>query len=575
MPFAGPRRSRHIAGFLWGLLAVAALWLGQAGQAGGAGIRLTDGSAYGGTFGRFSRISPDGTRVVFTADTAGGEVAALYSVPITGGSPVQLHAGTIVPENYRTGPLGEPTWWYGKSVFEIAPDGGSVIYSAEPSVGSVDLYRAPIAGGPSVHLASLSGAGVDTLAFHVAPDAGHVVFRVNWPGTGDTEQTTTIYSVPAAGGEAPVTLFAAPASGHFLAIGGDPWYISPDSGRVMFADASTLYITDIGGGPVTTLASAGAWYLSRIRFTPDGSRVLFTTFWPPITSHMTSTLYSVGVAGGSPVELVSTLSGPGPAPKGVQNGRVATIGSTAIITACTSSGVTEFRRVAIDTGASTLMGTIPADTERSLFLRAALHDASGAAFEGLDDSEAMSLWYIPFSGEPAVRLTDDIPPAESYPEHVLPYARCLITPDDRTLVYSIPTTNGREVYSVAISGGASVRLDHDPSPGLYVLDSELTPDGRHVLYTVCEPYTGQLGTAYHIKGLYAVDVRGGTPWLLNDPLAPGDFIAWEYQIGPDGTVVYWAGNDETGYDLYASAIPEPASLALLALAGLTLVRRRP
>jgi len=560
---------------LWALLAIGALHLGQGEQAMGAAVQLTDGSAYGGTFGRFSRISPDGTRVVFTADTAGSEVAALYSVPITGGSPVQLHGATVVPENYPTRPLGQPVWSYGKSVFEIAPDGESLIYSAEPSVGSVDLYTAPIAGGPSIHLASLSGADVDTLRFHVAPDAGHVVFRVNWPGTGGAEGTTTIYSVSAAGGESPVTLFAAPASGDVLAIGGKPSYISPDSGRVMFADASTLYITDIGGGPVTTLASVGAWYLSRTRFTPDGSRVLFTASSPPITSVMTSTQYSVGAAGGSPVELVSTWSGPGSAPKGVQDGRVAMIGSTAIVTAHTSSGVTEFNRVAIDTGASTLMGRAPADTERSLFLRGALHDASGGVFEGLDDSEAMSLWYIPFSGEPAVRLTDDIPAAESYPEYVLPYARCRITPDDRTVVYSIPTTDGRELYSVAISGGASVRLSHDPMGGLYVWDEELTPDGRYVIYTVREPDTGQFGRVYHIKEFYAVDVRGGTPWLLNDPLAPGEFIAWDYQIGPDGTVVYWAGNDETGYDLYSSAIPEPATLALLALAGLTLVRRRP
>ncbi|MGB2822793.1 MAG: PEP-CTERM sorting domain-containing protein, partial [Phycisphaerae bacterium] len=287
--------------------------------------------------------------------------------------------------------------------------------------------------------------------------------------------------------------------------------------------------------------------------------------------------YSVGVAGGSAVQLVSTWSGPGPAPKGVQNGRVATIGSTDIVTAHTSSGVTEFHRVAIDTGASTLMGSVPADTERSLFLRAALHDASGAVFQGLDDSEAMSLWYIPFSGGPALRLTEDMPAVESYPEeYILPhFARCLITPDDRTLVYSIPATDGRELYSVPMSGGASVRLDHDPIAGLSVFEEELTPDGLYVVYSVGE-YTGDRGLGNHIKELYAVGVHGGTPWLLNDPLASGQFIAGDYQIGPDGTVVYWAGNDETGYDLYSSAIPEPATLLLIcgAAAPVLLKRRR-
>lgn len=42
----------------------------------------------------------------------------------------------------------------------------------------------------------------------------------------------------------------------------------------------------------------------------------------------------------------------------------------------------------------------------------------------------------------------------------------------------------------------------------------------------------------------------------------------------NGTVVYWAGNEDSGYDLYAASVPEPASMGLLALAGAAMLGRR-
>jgi len=581
-PAACPSRPTRVGGIrrvLWGVLAGGALWIGQGTPAIGAAVKLTDGSAYGGTLGRLCRISPDGTRVVFTADTPAGEVAAVYSVPIAGGSMVQLHGGTVVPENYPMGPMGKPAWVFGKSLFDITADGQSVIYSAEPSVGSVDLYRAPIAGGASVRLASLSGDDVRTLRFYVAPDVGHVVYRVDsGGGKSGAPETVAIHSVLAAGGQPPVTLIDVPLAEGYFAGGEASSPISPDGSRVIFQNGDTLYLMDVGGGPVTTLASVYPKSITGSYFTPDGSRILFTSNSPPLTSHRHRTSYSISVAGGEPVKLLSQYYGPGPTPKGVRSGRVTTVGSTHIITASTSSGVTQFHRVALDTGASTLMGTVTTGTERSLHQRAVLHDASGAVYVGVDDSDASSLWYVPFSDGMPIRLTDDMPPAGSYPPDpvpsIPPTIPCLITPDDRTVVYGAPTVDGRELYSVAITGGASVRLDHHPGAGTYILDYELTPDGEYVVYSVGEPYTGDLGLAYHLKELYAVDVCGGTPWLLSHPLTDEQSIAGDYQIGPDGTVVYWAGNDETGYELHSSAIPEPATLGLLALAGMTLIRRR-
>jgi len=574
-----------MAGLLWAALAAGALWLGPGALATAGGIKLTDESARAATRGHSIQISPDGTRVVFTADSAAGDRAALYSVPITGGPMVQLHGGTGVPGNYKygeTGYDGIPAWLC-RQVFQITPDGESVVYGAEPSIGSVDLYKAPIAGGPSVQLASLSLHNFNTLRFSVAPDGAHVVYRMEESApSADTPGSITVYSVPAAGGEPPVTLFDGlvwQGNSYFDRTG---FPISPDSSRAIFAHDGALYVADLGGGPVTTLASVGPDHISDAWYTPDGSRILFGTRAPP-NSGSREALYSVGVAGGTPVLLVSQSIGLGYDPKGGPNGYVTTIGGTDVITAHTSAGVTEFRRVAIDTGASTLMGTVTTGTDRWLQKRAFLHDATGTVYLGVDDVDTTSLWYISFSGGEPVRLMDDTPDAGSYRQYVRPDdIRCWITPDDQTLVYSVPTTDGRELYSVALAGAASVRLDHDPPAGMRIEGYQLMPDGQYAIYSVCQDDVDGSGSGR--VALYAVDVHGGTPWLLTDPPAPGRFIVpgtFAYEqgtnvdaIAPDGTVLYWVGNDDTGYDLYASAVPEPATLGLLALAGMTLVGRR-
>lgn len=570
--FSMGRRWVRMAG--WCALAVGGLWLGQCGQEARAGVRLTDGTQHGGAFARFCQISPDGTRVVFSADTPDGQTAALYSVPIGGGAVTQIHGGTVLEENYLIRPGLGHFWMYGKRLFEITPDGQSVVYSAEPSTGVVDLYRAPIAGGSSIHLASLSGDDVISFGFYVSPDSGRAVFHMDPTSLSGTPGTTTVYSVPTAGGQSAVTLYEVGSSVSVGSVNGRFPPISPDSSRVIFANGGTLSVTGIDGGAVTALATLGTTFVGNCEFTPDGSHILFSTSSPPITDYTTSTTHSVGVAGGPVVELLSIGSGPGPAPKGVWDGRVATIGSAAIITAHTDAGVTEFRRVAIADGASTVMGTVPADTERVLYQRAVLHDASGAVYQGLDDSQASSLWYIPFAGGTPLRLTDDVAKADSYPELVSPLAAsCLLTPDDQIAVYTSATADGYELYSVALAGGASVRLDHGPAAGTYLYDFDLTPDGQYAIYTVCDPPGMTIPSTFHLRGIYAVDVHGGPAWRVNHLLDEGQYIGG-YEVAPDGTVVYWAGSDEAGYELYSQPIPEPATLCLLAPAVLGLLARR-
>jgi len=180
-------------GFLFaavGAFLVAASCCGQA-QAAGA-VKLTDGTLRPADLflGYRMLISPDGTCVVFTADTAVGETTALFSVPIAGGPLVQLSSSTIDPANYPNG------LWSGKKVFEITPDGQSVVFSSEPSVGNVNLYSVPICGGNPGLLKSFAGDEVGTFSFLISPDSTRVVYGLGFEEDAVGARRTVIYSSP-------------------------------------------------------------------------------------------------------------------------------------------------------------------------------------------------------------------------------------------------------------------------------------------------------------------------------------------------------------------------------------------
>ena len=59
-------------------------------------------------------ISPNSKHVVYRADQDTDEVLEIYSVPITGGTPVKLN-GSLVPG-------GDTSW------FELSPDSSRVVY---------------------------------------------------------------------------------------------------------------------------------------------------------------------------------------------------------------------------------------------------------------------------------------------------------------------------------------------------------------------------------------------------------------------------------------------------------------
>jgi Tol biopolymer transport system component len=145
---------------------------------GGAAVRLHDRSTDGGDVLVLRsgidrswlgpRITSDSRRVVYMAgeypegDTDG--MFELYSVPLTGGTPIKLN-DPLAP--------GHGIW-----TFRVSPDSDLVVYlSGQVDEGALELYSVPVRGGA---VFKLNGALVDggfVGSNEISPDSSRVVYK--------------------------------------------------------------------------------------------------------------------------------------------------------------------------------------------------------------------------------------------------------------------------------------------------------------------------------------------------------------------------------------------------------------
>jgi hypothetical protein len=130
-------------------------------------------------------IAGTGGRVVFRADSLADNQFDLWTVPITGGTPVRLNPPLV--EN------GDVT------TFAIAADGARAVYRADQAVDERhDLWSVPITGGGAIRLNGQLTAGGDVVNFRVGSPAGWVFYGADQAADGRDE----LYRVPTAGGAA-------------------------------------------------------------------------------------------------------------------------------------------------------------------------------------------------------------------------------------------------------------------------------------------------------------------------------------------------------------------------------------
>ncbi len=157
-----------------------------------AGVKLNGALIAGGDVVNLA-ISPDSSRVIYRADQQTDDVVELYSVPIAGpaAAGVKLNGALVAGGDVAT-PL------FGNSPSDISPDSSRVVYSADQQTDTVyEIYSVPIAG-PAAAGVKLNGAlvaGGDVLDLAISPDSSRVVY---WADQ-QTDGVFELYSVPLGG----------------------------------------------------------------------------------------------------------------------------------------------------------------------------------------------------------------------------------------------------------------------------------------------------------------------------------------------------------------------------------------
>lgn len=236
------------------------------------------------------RITPDGRRVLYLADHAAPRRYELYSASIDGVGPVAK-----IARPRSTGQIG--LWTY-----RISPDSRQVVYvDKETNHGPLDLFVAPLDGGPLTKLSRSAGSVLGGDAFLVSPDSQRVVYQTQ---LGNTQ----VFSTRLDGSTEPLLLATGP-----ITFGAMTCAISPDSARLVYGGLSgeiEVKSVQIDGSaqPVALngpLPPAGG-RVEFWRITPDGARVVYTSNEVSVDTFQ---LHSAPIDGSTPPVQVSAAVG--------------------------------------------------------------------------------------------------------------------------------------------------------------------------------------------------------------------------------------------------------------------------
>lgn len=468
----------------------------------GAALVLNDPLLGSGPVSEFA-ITPDSSRVVYLATQAAPR--EVFSVPIDRSQP-PLRLNPAFPAGRKA------------SALLLAPLGDAVFYIADQdTAGTDELYRAPLAGGPTLKVNAVLPLFQEVVGVRVSPDGTQALYQL----TPDFNGRSALLSTSALGGQPAVQLTARLTSLSALEI-------TPDSSRVIYlADQAAffvdeLYSVPIGGGVATQLNGAlvSNGDVQGFVLTPDGQRVVYRA--DEVTDGV-SELFGVPATGG----VVSQLSAPLALSVGVQSDFSLTPAGTQVLFRADPfiAGGLELLVVPADGSAQPLALTQGADGLRNV--QPGFDPGSQLAVfrSDLATNEAFELYRVPLNGgasparvNPALPIGNVVGDVDSF----------LVAPHSSRVVYGANQQPGdqRETFSVLRDGGAPVRLD-DLSNADSSLPLLVTPDGLRVIL-------------YDNRDLFSAPTDGRTlPLRLTGPSTQANRVESGALLSSDGAhVVY-------------------------------------
>ncbi len=220
------------------------------------------------------QVSPDGSRVVYSARHNTIGVDEIFSVPTTGGTAIQLNTRLVSGRDVLN--------------YKISPNSTHVVYLADQNTQFIrELYSVPIDGGSVVQLNTALASGT-IKDYEISPDGSRVVYIAEQ----NTASLKELFSVPIAGGS-PVLL-----NGPIDTFGVITFDIASNGNMVAYSVFGQAFAVPVAGGQapveVTTGPTATRTFILDIRMSPDGDNVAFVrsngsttdqdVFFSPITS---------------------------------------------------------------------------------------------------------------------------------------------------------------------------------------------------------------------------------------------------------------------------------------------------
>lgn len=431
-----------------------------------------------------------GNRIVYLVVDDAEERYDLHSVPLAGGTPLRLTAGLVAGE---------------MASFETTSTGRVVFSYRHDEDGRRYLYSVPAAGGALTRLGPIYPASPppmtgSQLVFGLAGE--RVVFAVDARVPNGFE----LYSVPAAGGPAvrlspelpPVAvMYPAPFWVTAFAIDdGTGLHVAISVRQGPVPQGSGLYAVPADGSVPPTLIGGGA---DKLDLTPDGRRVVYT---------LGTELRTVDFAGGNDSLIDTGWSIP----------FAITPDSARVVYALD----TTIKSFLLASGTSTPVAT---DVRYAATLTFQLTpDGAGVLY---NDSASTALLLAPVTGG----ITQTV-----IAEPVGP-AGVRFSGDGARAIFG-SWSSGAAIYSYLLPGGPLVRIDDPSTTAAGITELLVAPAGAQVVYGAGPASVGPIR-------LFSVPASGGAAVPLTSDLGPDQERIALQTIGPDGTVLFIAGNSIT------------------------------
>ncbi|MEM1119869.1 MAG: DPP IV N-terminal domain-containing protein [Bacteroidota bacterium] len=480
------------------------------------------------------KISSDGSTVVYNMRKSGEGFDQLFSVPITGGTSTLLSEGKLIDTSIVA------------LNFLITLDGNQVVFRQRRN-GIIEIFSVPINGlePPKKLCPDLAfNQDVEEL-FRISPDGSRVIYIADQV----TNDVLELFSVPTDGSAPAIKLnpdFPDDERDVFLSSSGEFLQISPDGNRVVYLadpiedNQLNLFSVPIDGSAVAVRLNPDlpTSFLSdvqqqSIRISPNSSRVIFTA---DAFTNQEFDLFSAPIDGSAAATKLTPerlSSGESISSLGLQ---ISPDGSRVLYRSDhETEGVTELFSVPILGGASVKLNLPFPDEERDVTSEDLQITPNGNQVIFKADqftNQVLDVFIVPLAGGIVKKLDTGLPNIFG---DVSPFD-IQYTPDGNTVVFITDESDGSNIFSASVNGGAVVQLNPD-SVDVSSVFSKISPDGSKVVFNGKSRVTNK-------RLVYSVPTNGGAAVQLNPNFADNQRFISDVQISPDGSrVIYRADQD--------------------------------